>query len=165
MGYDDTELSLNDAVWDPWSAMPNVDCHLRAVEAGTFMVDFDVGEIFLNFMLEPFLRPHAGVDLSSVFLEGKNGRLKGWWERIIMGFGHSPYLVTKEMLVVEERVRSARLDPENIFRWHDVTLNLPGMDKYEPRKPWVYKVRQDGTMVAGLFFYVYYGRPTAPSTW
>ena len=71
MGYDDTELSLNDAVWNPWSAMPNVDCHLRAVEARTFMTDFDVEEIFLNFMLEPFLRPHAGVDLISVFLEGK----------------------------------------------------------------------------------------------
>ena len=50
-----------------------------------------------------------------------------------MGFGHSSYLVTKDMLVVEERVRGARLDPENIFRWHKVTLNLPGMDKYEPR--------------------------------
>ena len=81
MGYDDTELSLNDAVWNPWSTMPNVDCHLRAVEARTFMTDFDVEEIFLNFMLEPFLRPHAGVDLSSVFPEEKNGKLKGWWEK------------------------------------------------------------------------------------
>ena len=51
-----------------------------------------------------------------------------------MGFGHSPYLVTKDMLVVEERVRGARLYSDNVFRWHKVTLNLQGMDKYEPSK-------------------------------
>lgn len=33
-----------------------------------------------------------------------------------MGFGPLSYLVTKDMLVVEERVRGARLDPENVFR-------------------------------------------------
>ena len=31
--------------------------------AGTFMTDCDVGEIFLNFMVEPDLRSYAGVDL------------------------------------------------------------------------------------------------------
>ena len=64
--YDATKSGLNDAVWAPWFAMSNVDCHLRAVDAGTFMADYDVGEMFLNFMLEPSLRPHAGVDLISV---------------------------------------------------------------------------------------------------
>ena len=106
-----------------------------------------------------------GFDLSSVFPEEKNGKLKGWWERMIMGFGPSPYLVTKDMLVVEERVRGSRWDSENVFRWHSVTMNLPGMSKYNPSKPWVYKVRQDGTMAADLFFYIDDGRPTAPSAW
>ena len=50
-----------------------------------------------------------------------------------MGFEHSPYLVTKDILVVEERVMGARLYSDNIFRWLKVTLNLTGMDKYEPR--------------------------------
>ena len=61
MVYDATKSGLNEAVGAPWFAMPNVDCHLRAVEAGTFMADCDVGEMFLNFMLEPSLRTHAGV--------------------------------------------------------------------------------------------------------
>ena len=82
---------------------------------------------------------------------------------MIMGFGPSPYLVTKDMLVVEERVMGERLDSENIFRWHKVTLNLPGMDEYDPSKPWVCKVRQDGTIAADLFFYIDDGRSTAPS--
>ena len=69
------------------------------------------------------------------------------------------------MLVVEERVRGARLDPENVFSWHKVTLNLPGMNKYEPSRHWVYIVRQDGTMKADLFFNIDDSRPTAPSAW
>ena len=52
-----------------------------------------------------------------------------------MGFEHSPYLVTKDILVVEERVRGARLYSDNVFRWLKVTLSLPVMDKYEPSKP------------------------------
>ena len=105
------------------------------------MADCDVGEIFLNFMLESSLKPHTGGDLSSVFPEEKNGYLNKWWKIMIMGFEPSPYLATKDMSVVEERVRDARLDLQNVFRWHKVTLNLPGMDKYEPSRPWVYKVR------------------------
>ena len=81
MVYDATKSDLNEAVWNPWFSMPNVDCYLRAVEEGTFMAGCDVGEMFLNIMLEPSLRPHAGVDLSSVFPEEKNGKLKEWWEK------------------------------------------------------------------------------------
>ena len=43
MVYDATKSGLNDAVWAPWFAIPNVDCHLRAAEVGTFMADCDVG--------------------------------------------------------------------------------------------------------------------------
>ena len=31
------------------------------------MADCDVGEFFLNFMLEPEVRPYTGVDVSRVF--------------------------------------------------------------------------------------------------
>ena len=55
MVYDTTKLKLNDAVWSPWFAIPTVDCHLREVDAGTFMVNYDVEEMLLNSMLEPFL--------------------------------------------------------------------------------------------------------------
>ena len=97
MVYDATKSGLNEVVWAPWFAMPNVDYYLRAVETGTFMEDCDVGEMFLNFILELSLRPQAGVYLSSVFPEEKNGKLKGWWKRMIIGFGLSPYLVTKDI--------------------------------------------------------------------
>ena len=47
--------------------MPAIDLNLRVVEAGTFMADNDVGEMFLNFMLEPAIRSHVGVDLSKLW--------------------------------------------------------------------------------------------------
>ena len=82
---------------------------------------------------------------------------------MIIGFVPSPYQVTNDMLVVEKTVMSSYLDRENLFRWNKVILNLPGMDKYDPSKPWVYEVRQDSKMAADLFFYIDDGRPTTPS--
>ena len=71
MVYDATRSGLNQAVWVPWFPMPTVLSPLRAVVA-TFMSDCDVGEMFFNFMLEPKLRPYAGVDLTCLFLEEFN---------------------------------------------------------------------------------------------
>ena len=84
--------------------MPTVVSHLRSVVAGTFMTDCDVGEMFLNFMLELDLRPYAGVDLTCVFPEDVSANdpvIRGWWERMLMGFLPSSYLVTNDLMVME----------------------------------------------------------------
>ena len=134
--------------------MPTIDSHLRAVEAGTFMADCDVGEMFLNFMLEPVIRSHAGVDISKLFPDEGEGKLTAYWERMLMGFGPSPYFVTKDMMVIEEAVRGLRSDEKNVFRWLKVVLNLPGMNSYDPSRPWVYRVRSDGSLTADIFWYI-----------
>ena len=46
MVYDGTRSGLNDCIWVPRFLLPTVGTHLRAVEAGTFMGDMDVGEMF-----------------------------------------------------------------------------------------------------------------------
>ena len=86
------------------------------------MADCDVGEMFLNFMLDPLIRSRAGVDLSIFDELDKNGKesLKGCWERMLMGFSPSPYIVTKGMLVMEREIRGGRLDEKNVFRWNKV---------------------------------------------
>ena len=58
----------------PWISMSTIDSHLRSVKAGNFMVDCDVSEMILNFLLEPEFRPYAGVDLSQVFSKGTLNR-------------------------------------------------------------------------------------------
>ena len=55
--------------------LPTFYCHLHTVESDTFIADCDVGEMFLNFMLDSVIRPHAGVDLS-VFEELKQRERK-----------------------------------------------------------------------------------------
>ena len=44
-----------------------------------------------------------------------------------MGFGPSPYFVTKDMMVIEEAVRGLRSDVKKVFRWLNFFLNLPEM--------------------------------------
>ena len=84
------------------------------------MADCDVGEIFLNFMLEPKIRPYDGVDLTKVFSKealDRRGKFNGWWSRILIGFSPSSYFVTKDMFIVEKLVRGDRLGAKNVFCW------------------------------------------------
>ena len=164
MVYNGTSSGLNDAVYAPWFAVPTVETHLRAVEVGTFMGDCDIGEMFLNFMLDEKIRPHAGVDLSELYQEENGGKLQ-WerWERCLMGFKPSPYLTTREMKKIEVVIRGNRTDEKNVFHWEKVVMNLPGSAQYNPNKPWVYKARPDGKIAAELFSYIDDYRTTGPS--
>jgi hypothetical protein len=164
MVYNGTSCGLNDAVFAPWFALPTMDSHLRAVDVGTFMADCDIGEMFLNFMLDVNIREFAGVDLTALF-EEESGGLTFWerWERLLMGFKPSPYLTTRSMRRIEAFLKGNSDDPDNVFRWSYVILNLPGSPNYNPGKPWVYKVRADGVMAGDLFIYIDDLRPTCPS--
>ena len=168
MVYDATKSGLNDAVWAPWFSLPTIDTKLRSVKAGTYMCDCDVGEMFLNFMLHPEIRAHAGVDLTQLYSEElmkKSRTVKARWERMMMGFSPSPYFVTKDMLFVERIAKGCRFDEDNVYRWKEVILNLPGMISYDTTLPWVYKAREDGSIAADIYFYIDDGSPTADTTW
>ena len=124
------------------------------------MSDCDVGEMFLNFMLEPKLLPYARCDLTCLFPEeisAENEFIRGCWERMLMEFSHSPYLVTKALMEVEMMIRSKIIAPRNTFGWKKVVLNLPGTLKYDPSMPWFYKVGLDDKVIDDE-------RPTAGST-
>jgi hypothetical protein len=164
MVYNGTSCGLNDSVYAPWFALPTVDSHLRAVDIGTYMADCDIGEMFLNFMLDVNLRAYAGVDLTELFPVDANGNIL-WerWERMLMGFKPSPYCTTRSMRRIEEKLKGPRGEEENVFRWDRVEMNLPGSTSYDTSKPWVFKVRKDGTMASDLFIYIDDLRPTAPT--
>ena len=139
MVYNDTSSGLNDAVYCPWFCLPTVETHLRAVDVGTFMGDCDIGDMFLNFMLDKNMRMYAEIDISELFPdEARNGTLWERWERILMGFKLSPYCTTRDMKQIEEKLRGKRDDKKNVFCWSKVILNLPGSSSYNPAKPWVY---------------------------
>ena len=145
MVYDGTKSGLNASVWAPGFSMPTVDSALDHVCASTKMSDSDLGEFFLNFALDPVIRPYAGLDLSP--LPSCTGNWKRW-NRMLMGFKPSPYVAIRMRLIAEDVVRGDHLDPTNPFHWTEVILNLPGKESYDPTMPWVYRVKMvDGEPV------------------
>jgi hypothetical protein len=129
------------------------------------MADVDIGEMFLNFILHRELTALAGVDITK-YVTGENQDALVWetWQRAAMGLRSSPYQAVQAMGVAEEMIRGERKDPNNVFRWDYVRLNLPGSAGYNPSKAWVSKIRiEDGRIASDLFIFVDDLRPTGPS--
>jgi hypothetical protein len=63
MVYNGTSSILNAHLWCPWLALATINTMLRALEPGTYMGEIDVGEMFLNFILEARCSYLAGVNL------------------------------------------------------------------------------------------------------
>jgi hypothetical protein len=130
------------------------------------MSDNDVGEMFLNFILHESVQALCGVDLTLYFPEGvPEGTSVLWekWTRCAMGLRPSPYQACQGMMWALEVIFGDRHDACNVFRYERVELNLPGSAQYNPSRPWVYKVRQDGVIAADAHCYVDDVRATGPS--
>ena len=135
MVYNTTSSGLNEAVWAPWFSLPTVETHLRAVDVRTFMVDADIGEMFLNFCLDKGVRKYAGVDLTVYFPEQKDKKTKKvieHWTRMLMGFWPSPYSTTRDMRRIEPFLKGNPTKETNVFCWKFVIINLPGSKTYNP---------------------------------
>ena len=162
MVYDGTKSGLNASIWVPSFSLPTVNTMLRAVDFGTFMSDFDIGDCFLNFILHETMQSLCGIDLTKFFGNGKV--LWERWVRAAMGLKSSPYQAVQAVMVAKQVALGDRMDRKNAFRWDAVRLNLPGTESYDPSLPWVSKIRlDDGQIAADLFIYVDDGRITAPS--
>ena len=169
MVYDGTKSGLNDSLLAPWFGLATVDLMLRTVCEGTWSGDNDFGEMFLNFWIHPEIRAYTGVDLTTLFpeeLEGEGGEKKFLWEawtRCAMGVTVSPYQTTQCTQRVKRIVFGCRFSKSNVFRWVEVKLNLPGNEDYDPSKPWICKVREDGQIAVDVHSYVDDLRGTAPT--
>ena len=166
MVYDGTKSGLNESLWAPWFPFPTIESMLRAVEPGTYMSDNDVGEMFLNFMLHEEVRELCGVDFTLYFPKEVNEERRVLWERwsrCAMGLRTSPYQAIQAMMWAKEVIMGDRHDPNNVFRWQRLVLNLPGMPTYDPSRSWICKVREDGTLACDLFTYCDDNRITAPN--
>ena len=167
--YDATANKLNDAVWAPSFWLPTIDTLVRYIDADTWMMDRDIGDMFLNFPLDKKVWPYTGLHLEDLFdetveedaavLEKAGGH---WvhWVRCLMGFKPSPYNAIKTALVVEEVVKGDRYCERNPYQWDHVRLNLPGSADYDPRLSWISKMRKDGLIACDLFTFVDDERPS-----
>ena len=149
MVYDGTKSGLNAALFAPWFGLGNVNAMLRSMEGKTRSADNDFGEMFLNFWVHPELRCYTGIDITDLFpeeLQDKFGRTRIWeaWTRCAMGLTTSPYQTTQCAQRVKRIIFGDKNDPDNIFGWVDVRLNLPGDAHYDPSLPWISKLRANG---------------------
>ena len=158
--YDATKSGLNEAIWAPNFGLPNAASILRMVGAESYFGDLDLGEMFLNYMLDPKLRHYAGIDATELAaelgIELKEGqRLIFRWERALMGLKSSPYNCIRVYLWSEDIIKGDRHDISNPMRWDEVRLNLPGMTDYNPALPKVYKFdRVNQRLAATICSYV-----------
>lgn len=146
MVYDASKSGLNEVIWVPRFPLPTINTHLRAVEPGTWMGDLDIGDMFLNFPLHESLQKLCGVDLThygELVFPHLVASVPDWslrkpylwsfgWSRCAMGLKSSPYQTIRGAMVAEEMILGDPDNPENVFRWAMVRLNLPGMEGYDP---------------------------------
>jgi len=139
--YDGTKSGLTDAVWAPNFFMPSIDSLLLYCSSNTWYSDLDLGEMFLNYFMDPLLRPFCGVDVSK-FVAGTGESSRKWlqWNRIFMGFRSSPYHAVKTYNWCLDLVRGNPNDASNPFAFDSVRLNLPGSKNYDPTLPWLTKM-------------------------
>jgi hypothetical protein len=143
MVYNGTSSGMIAHLWAPWFTLPTICALLRTLDLDTFTVDSDIGEIFLNFMLEESCARLAVVDLTHYVEKGEDAqdgkRHLARWVRCLMGGTFSPYQTGQGMGHVKERIMGDPNDVYNVFKWKYSRLNLPGTSEYNPSMAWVTK--------------------------
>ena len=66
MVYNGTYISMNTSLWDTYFALPMVGSTIYAVEKGTFMEGWYIGDILLDFMLSEEIIPFCVLDVMNV---------------------------------------------------------------------------------------------------
>jgi hypothetical protein len=154
MVYDATKSGLNHSVWVPSFILPHAEALTDKLSVKSWMLDMDLGEMFLNFPMHPSVQPYCGIDVRPYCYPDSSRTHLERWSRCMMGWKASPYLTIQSRLFAEEFVQGNWKDERNAYHWHSVTLNLPGSPTYDPRLPWVYRTRKDGGIAGDSPTYV-----------
>ena len=153
--YDGTKSGLNATLYAPWFHLPDLRSVLNSLKPTYWSSDNDYGEMFHNFWISPEIRPFTAVDLTPLLpASGRQKLHVECWTRNAMGLRPSPYWSVQQGRRLKRLFLGDRLDNTNVFRWKTVKLNLPGDPNYDPREPWVSRLREDGVLAAALSDYV-----------
>jgi hypothetical protein len=90
------------------------------------MADLDIGEMFLNFILEARCAQLAGVYLTNYLLKGipSTKRHVMMWGRCFMVETSSPYQTGQGLGHAKELILGDSTDPQNVFRWKRVRYSF-----------------------------------------
>eukprot|EP00980_Cylindrotheca_fusiformis_P005545 scaffold1173_cov84-Cylindrotheca_fusiformis.AAC.3 len=151
--FNGTSCGLNDALWSPSFWLPTPDTALRKLHFSSQMVDFDLGEFFLNFFLPFNVRHLTGINLAPLAKSlgplAPGPGIHHAWTRLLFGLKPSPFNSIKFYYHAEEYVVGDPKESGNPLRWDRVKLNLPGDPMFDPRLPWVYQWDEERESIAG----------------
>ena len=159
MVHDSTASGFNDSVWVPSFDLPTVETLLQGTGPKSWMVDLDIGDMFLNFMLAEDARELVGIDVSLYFNEdrkkGEFNRVK-WerWVRCAMGLKISPNHAIRAVIFAKEFLKGDPSQLDNPFCYKSVELNLPGTETYDPTLSWFRVMDHNDQLAAILAIYV-----------
>lgn len=108
--YNATKSSLNLKAWAPNFWMHSVDTPLCSLSYRYWVVDFDLGEFFINFPLPPVLRKFVWVQMDAIKRELNNDSSTPCvynyesWCQYLMGYTGSPFCTMKSYYHAEEVV-------------------------------------------------------------
>ena len=156
--YDGTDSGFNDSIWVPNFSLPTIETLIRGTSPDTWMVDLDISDQFLNFILHEEARRFVGIDITHL-LPAKTGKDEGkrtWfqWHRCAMGLKSSPYQAICATLFAEEFIKDFPFLRNNPFRYESVRVNLPGTAEYDPTQHWYQTLDYDGNLAAMLAIFV-----------
>ncbi len=163
MVYNATANKLNEAVWVPTFWLPTINSLVWAVGNDSWMMDRDIGDMFLNFQLHEEVRPFTSIDLNCIYDGPKDpGPRITFWDRNLMGYAASPHNSIKMSLVAEEVCKRNHFEMGvgfdgkelNPFQWKSIGLNLPGTKDYNPCISWITKRREDGKKLCDILTFV-----------
>ena len=159
-----SSCGLNNAVWASNFWLPTASTMIRQLGFNYKFVDIDLGEMFLNFPLDPKLVNYSGMDVTHfkeeiqkeipwLKFDSSSSRSIVVNTRNWMGFRPSPEWSCRFYYLGEEFIRGDEKSLENPLRWDRIILNLPGNDNFNPSLPYVMKWndvvnRQSGNVIA-----------------
>jgi len=155
--WSETENGVNETVFAPRFFLPSVGTLVRRTPPGAFIGDFDIGEMFHNFVLHERDRPYHGVHVPQDLWDEFRCRTCVW-SRLPMGFTPSPYIAGRNMMRALEYAKGDPSDQGNPFAFSAVELNLPMAPDYDPTLPRVNKRTHDGLAAGDALPYVDDGR-------
>jgi hypothetical protein len=173
MVYDGSKCKLNFTTFAPWFAVPASSTLELTVTPDTIQGDNDFGDMFLNFQLHEEMQKYTGVDARDLL---NNMEARDWmqqvsdqwedeimftWDCPAMGLTSSPYQAVQTVTRAKRLVLGDPTSLSNPFRWDKVVINTPGSQDYNPRLPWIDKVRADGLIAADMHTYIDNNRVTA----
>jgi hypothetical protein len=146
---------LNVCMWTLSFSLLTIDSLLQIVDEHTLMADRDMGEMFLNFNLNPDTVKFACIDIVPLKIP-KEDYPHRWmcWTCNLMGLKASPYSLVRMYFVTGEIIWRDRHNRSNAFQWEHLHLNLPGTRTYKPSQAWISKCRADKSLDSNFVCFV-----------